>query len=81
MKVEIINKNSYGGEIVSIKDIDTSLLNKLQDNEVKVRFWENEHSSFTMTDISKIKDKKFKQEMIDFVEETCDYDIYPTLIK
>ena len=41
MKLSVINKNSYGGEIISISNLDNDILESLIEDGIKVKYWES----------------------------------------
>jgi len=80
MELQILNRNSYGGEIISIKTPNEDLIKELQGDGIRVKFWEDSFS-FMLTDLSKVSSRRTKQELIDLIEEEGGYDIHKNLIK
>ena len=74
MRVEIINKNSYGGEMAVISDAPPSFWDSVRGHGITSRT-NGEKAWFMVQHISLVADKRFAQRLIDLVEELGDYNI------
>tara|TARA_R110000744_G_scaffold7342_1_gene25253 strand:+ start:4249 stop:4551 length:303 start_codon:yes stop_codon:yes gene_type:complete len=74
VRVEIKNKNSYGGEMAIISDTPSSFWDIAVENGIKPRT-NGEHIWFMVSDIALVANKRFAQHLIDLVEELGDYEI------
>ena len=77
MKVSISNRGSYGGELAVIVDPSPDFLEDSSANGLGIRFMGNDLARvwFSVIHISRIRNRRFSQELIDLVEIDGDYDI------
>tara|TARA_R110002020_G_scaffold87442_1_gene215597 strand:- start:670 stop:918 length:249 start_codon:yes stop_codon:yes gene_type:complete len=74
MIVEIINKASYGGELISLSEKSEEISSILSDNNIRI-IGDGDKMLFPILPCCKIKSNKYLQKIIDIVEEIGDYDI------
>jgi hypothetical protein len=74
VNVKVLNKGSFGGELVLLYSPPSHLVKEFSENGVKLRE-SSENMFFLILDIRKCKSNKFKQFLIDLVEEDANYEI------
>jgi len=77
MDVSIGNRGSFGGEMAILVDPSPEFLQEAKDNGLDIRFNINNLSRvwFNVIDISKIRNRRFSQKLVDLVEIEGDFDI------
>jgi hypothetical protein len=74
MNVEVLNRGSYGGEMIFVTNEPSMFWQEVAENGIKCRFNGTE-KWFLLEEICLVKDKRFSQKLIDLVEDIGDYTI------
>jgi hypothetical protein len=69
MLVEVLNKGSYGGEMIMLTDVPQEFWDELKTNGIRCR--SNEYVKWFMSiDLASCENRRLKQELIDLIEDT-----------